>query len=161
MIPIMPQVDTKNLTSFLFTFTIVYLLLSAYVISILIRDINNLGGSITKGIFLFVLTFLAIVAILIFVRIIPILKKKEMLSDKFLEEQIVHQVIDQDFKLLQMKIMENEENKRINDWNKKPNGKIEPFIWGNIKGIAKQAFDKDFYEKIYSYRILKGKKKND
>ena len=114
---------------------------------------------------LFVLILFIILLLLglyAFVKSIPMLRKKELLSDKLLEEQIVKEVIDQDYKLMQMRILEKEYNMKVKEWNEKyPNQKFEEFNWRNIECIAKQALDSNFYEKTYGFKIMGNKKQNN
>jgi len=88
--------------------------------------------------------------------------KWEAYEYKLKEEKCISEVIDQDFKLLQMKIMENEHNMKVRDFNKKLNNnkeKIGEIRWRDVENMAKQALNLKFYNKVYNRDILEKKDK--
>ena len=152
------NIDTKNISNFLFSFAISFILLLCFEIGKLLKEVILNGWNIYYIIILIIFSLALLISITAFLKMIPILRRRELLTDKILEEQAVNEVIDQDFKLLQMKILEREHKMKVDEWNKKnPNNKFDGFIWRNIESIAKQALDTEFYEKTYGYRLIKQK----
>ena len=154
--------ETRNLPTFLFTFSLGFIFLLGYNIGKVLQDMLEKGYSHGLLFVLILFIILLLFGLYAFVKSMPMLRKKELLSDKLLEEQIVKEVIDQDYKLMQMRVLEKEHNMKVKEWNEKhPNQKFEEFNWRNIEGIAKQALDSNFYEKTYGFKIMGNKKQNN
>lgn len=154
------NIDTKDLSSFAFFSTVAYLLLVGYNLGESIKNMIIGGYSFWGLILIIIFLLLLFVGIIYLIVLIPVMKRKEILSDKLIQERIINEVIEQDHKLIQMKIMEREHLMKTIEWNRavKEDEKLGGFKWRTVDSIAKQALDKDFYETTYGVRILGDKK---
>lgn len=112
------KIDTKNLPTFLLTFSIAYIFLLTYVIFKFAQYVSSNdwnSGSLLVLISLVILVVIGFSGIFVAART---LRKREIMFDKLLEEQIANEIIDQKCKLAQIKSLEIENNLKMKKWNK-------------------------------------------
>ena len=155
MIDKIPLLENKSPKNLMFNLGLVYFVLILLSISSVIFEAFNSG--FTSSFFLLLAGLIIMLAhcLLILKRVIPSVRRIENLEDKLLEERVVSEILDQDIKLLQIKNLEIDYNLKINQWNKyNPKRMKNSLEWRTLKKATDQAFDMDFYEKTYGYRMI-------
>ncbi len=83
------------------------------------------------------------------------LKESEGLAKKLRFEQMVNQILDQDLKLINIKLKQIEYNEKVTSLKEKDKStslgiqELNTVQYRDIKGVVAQALDANFYEKTY------------
>lgn len=158
------NVNNKSIVSLILYLSFAIIILSIYSFNLWFKMIIANPHSILLWGFFVVIIFYVIFTLIKIKPVISLMTRWEAYEYKIHEEKVVNELIDQDFKLLKMKIMQDEHNMKIFEFNKKHKGdkfQLEGVNWRSIQEISKQANTFDYYKRIYGHDILNSKENNN